>query len=764
MKHVLICLSLIISLSLPFLGQQPPNQSSVAIPQKHPNDEDVVRITTNLVQIDAVVTDGSGKQVTDLSDQDFEVLEDGRPQKITNISYVAVSRANSSASTRVVPNDKNSSPVPVRLWPEQVHRTIALVVDDLGLSFESTVYVKRALRKFVDEQMESGDLVAIVRTRAGTGALQQFTGDKRLLYAAIDRLHWFPAGSGHVSAFEPISLDPLERLRARAAASIPGAGPSSADSSGYDEIEQFRQDIFSVGTLGALKFIIKGMQPLPGRKTVVLVSDGITIFPSVTRESAGGVGEQGSSRGARRRRDQDSPRVIDALRTLVDFANRSSVVVYSLDARGLQTLGATAVDNSMDMDDPAAIAESGRTANLDRRLMDRSVAYFNSQDGLNYLAQQTGGFFIHDTNDLAGGIARILDDQNGYYLIGYRPDDSTFDAAGHPSFHHLEVRVKREGVKVRARTGFYGVTDEEIRSAPVSGEQRIAEALVSPFAPADVRLRLTCLFGSEPSVGPIMRALLHIDGRDLTFKETPEGWHQLSFEIAAFTFGDSGVVSDKLAKTESMRVRDEAYRMAQLNGLIYTLNVPIQKPGAYQLRIAVRDMDSNRVGSASEFIEVPDLKKGQLALSGIVIAGIDSNETKKVQMPQKAPGISPAAAPTIEAIDPQASPAVRRLRGDMTLEYAYNIFNPRLDKRTHRPQLQTQIRVFRDNVKVYESKKMPSDAMRGTDVASVASVGTLRLSNQLEPGDYFLQLVVTDLLADAKHNTVSSWIDFEITQ
>jgi hypothetical protein len=133
-------------------------------------------------------------------------------------------------------------------------------------------------------------------------------------------------------------------------------------------------------------------------------------------------------------------------------------------------------------------------------------------------------------------------------------------------------------------------------------------------------------------------------------------------------------------------------------------------------------------------------------------------------VPQMTAGVAGAAGSTKDAIDPQASPAVRRLRGDMILEYAYSIFNPRLDKHTHRPQLQTQIRLFRDNVIVYESKKMPSDAIRESDLTRVAAVGTVRLSNELEPGDYFLQLVVTDLLADAKHNTCTSWIDFEITK
>ena len=97
--------------------------------------------------------------------------------------------------------EKSAGPVPpVTLRRDQVRRTIALVVDDLGLSFESIHTVREALKKFVDEQMQPGDLVAIIRTRGGIGALQQFTADKRVLYAAIEKVRWYPMGRSGVEA------------------------------------------------------------------------------------------------------------------------------------------------------------------------------------------------------------------------------------------------------------------------------------------------------------------------------------------------------------------------------------------------------------------------------------------------------------------------------------------------------------------------------------------------------------------------------------
>jgi VWFA-related protein len=433
-----------------------------AAQQKITGDDDVVRITANLVQIDAVVTDRKGRQITDLNDQDFEILEDGRAQKITNLSYVSVKSPDAGPPSPAVDaaKDKVATP-PVNLRPEQVHRTIALVVDDIGLSFESMVYVRQALTKFVDGQMQPGDLVAIIRTGAGTGALQQFTGDKRLLYAAIERIRWNPSGVARVGAFAPIDLDTFTRLRGRAAGSITGGaasigGVDRPQTGGADRLEQFRKDLFSVGTLGALKFVVQGMRPMPGRKSVILMSDGISIFRSV-----------GSGETELESRDPGATSVLEELRRLTDFAYRASVVIYTMDARGLQTLGLTAQENTDDLRDDRVLAG----------LANRRKEFLNSQNGLDYLAQQTGGFLIHDTNDLAGGITKVLDDQMGYYLIGYRPDDSTFNAGGQRSFHKLTVRVKRSGLKVRARTGFYGITDEEIRGAPQTSEQQMLDAL-----------------------------------------------------------------------------------------------------------------------------------------------------------------------------------------------------------------------------------------------------------------------------------------------
>lgn len=122
---------------------------------------------------------------------------------------------------------------PERLRPEDVRRTIALVVDDLGLSFQSTHFVRRALKQFVDQQMQTGDLVAIIRTSGGMGALQQFTSDRRQLYAAIDHIKWYPGGRSEGGAFAAIGPPTPGKLGAQVDAK-------------NKELEEFRSDLFSV--------------------------------------------------------------------------------------------------------------------------------------------------------------------------------------------------------------------------------------------------------------------------------------------------------------------------------------------------------------------------------------------------------------------------------------------------------------------------------------------------------------------------------------
>jgi VWFA-related protein len=163
----------------------------------------VIRVTVDLVQVDAVVTDAKGRHVTGLKPEDFEILEDGKPQKITHFSYVP-GNAIPGGPAPVNPAPKQPSaktseaiPAPAKaLRPEQVQRTIVLMADDLGLSSDDIPNVRKAMKSFVERQMQAGDLVSIMTTSGGMGAMQQLTNDKRQLYAAIDGIRYVRGRTG----------------------------------------------------------------------------------------------------------------------------------------------------------------------------------------------------------------------------------------------------------------------------------------------------------------------------------------------------------------------------------------------------------------------------------------------------------------------------------------------------------------------------------------------------------------------------------------
>ncbi len=275
-------------------GQKPDSSQS-----QKPPEGDVVRITTSLVQVDAVITDESGKLITDLKPEELQLFEDNRSQKITHFSYInAGATATPPPSKSIARDDKMPGVPPDRLRPEDVRRTIALVVDDLGLSFQSTHFVRRALKQFVDQQMQAGDLVAIVRTSGGMGALQQFTSDRRQLYAAIDHIKWYAGGRIQMGAFTPIGPP------------TPGRFGADIDAKNK-ELEQFRSDLFSVGTLGAISYVVRGLSDLPGRKSILLISDGFKLMDREPLSS--------TSR---------NDRTLQRLQQLIDETSRASVVIH----------------------------------------------------------------------------------------------------------------------------------------------------------------------------------------------------------------------------------------------------------------------------------------------------------------------------------------------------------------------------------------------------------------------------------------------------
>jgi len=805
--HGPICLSLslIIILAANFQtprAQEPtqtPKDTSAKKPNAPPASDDVVRINTNLVQIDVTVSDGKGRPVTGLKPEDFEIYEEGRLQRITNFSYVTASPASETPKASTPPlvvsgrNEKARTvsvpaPVPpVILRPEQVRRTIALVVDDLGLSHESSARVRQALKKFVDEQMQPGDLAAVIRTGAGMGALQQFTTDKQLLHAAIDRIHYNLASRGDISTFAPIGGNGIGvQINDDSLALTYGGGQNQTrDERGGasflrapgEKLDQFREELFSVGTLGALNFVVRGLKDLPGRKSVVLFSDGFKLYTE----------------------DPGNARIRDNLERLTDLANRASVVFYTIDPRGLQYLGITAADNlnaplatmnavnekpvNVSNMTPEQIARLGGldaalayakarelkpedqfykdVGNVEQAITDRRSNFFESQQGLSYLATQTGGFLVKNNNDINGAIRRVLNDQTGFYLLAYRPDDA--NGGGRRGFRTILVKTKLAGLHVRTRKGFYGFSEEEARR-PIrrTADEQLFAALTSPFKSGEIKLRMTAQFGYDQVRGPFTQSLVYIDAHDLTYQEKPDGSRQAVIDIMAFTFGDNGKVIDHNDRAYSIQVGAKEFQRALKEGLVYIVTLPAKKPGAYQLRIAVRDHATEKVGSANQFIDIPDVKKGRLALSGMTIRGVRPAASMNS-------GAEPASSilksnAVDELNDPLTGPAGRHLQSGMVMNYAYFVYNAQLDKTTRLPVLSTQLRLFREGAMIFAGQLNEYKGAPQKDSKQLVGGGSFKLGSDLPPGEYVLQVIVIDHLAKSGHQVATQWIDFDIEE
>jgi VWFA-related protein len=705
-------LALLVSLCilLPAFAQTKPSTPSRSNKTKDDQD-DVVRITTNLVQVDVVVTK-DGKPVKNLTADDFEIFQDGKQQTITNFAYI--SNVSDVPEPRVAKKDKLFIPPgggPIK--PEVPPRTVAFVVDDLGLSFESINRVRPQLRKFIAERLHPDDLVAVIRVSGEMGVLQQFTTDRRLLDRAVDQLRWNSCSRMGIHLFEPSSGLPFQSL-------LREANPCLRDS------------VFK--SMRALRFLVDAMGELPGRKAMVVFSDSMP----------GSLVETGSAASfpIRGLQNSDGPSSAESgfpygtdyaqlYYNVAEMAIRSSVVIYSVDTQGLATTGITAADTF------AGDARSVQNK-MNSLLSQRSQSVFARRKGGNILAKQTGGFQIRNSNSF--DLDRIMEDQVGYYLLGYRPSSETFDRR----FHQIKAKVKRSGLTVRTRTGFVGVKEEEVIQMK-RGRQSMNLAAASPFGPQDIEIGLASYFANSQNEGSVIRTLLHLNTGDLTFERVNDR-HEATIHLYGVIFGDNGSVLEEVTRRASLSLSPQGYEHALRDGLRLRLDIGVKRPGSYQMRVAARDEATARMGSAGQFVEVPDLKSKRLAMSGVVLRTV-------------AEGFDGAN----ESQDAMTSPARRRFSSESDLFFGSVIYNAVLDPSSGKPNLTMEAKLFRDAKNIYSSPEMIVDLTNQPDLARVFTNGRIQVNSSLGPGHYYLQVSITDKLAK-KNSQVVQWVDFEIVE
>ena len=678
-----------------------------------------LRVAVTTVQVDAVVTDRDGNLVTDLRAEDFEILQDGRPQTISTFGFVSAAgddgpTGSATRPTAAPPVAPSAPGVPARA-PESVRppsgRTLVLVIDDLSLSVASMRRTKDALRKVLDTQITPADRVAMVRTSGGSGLLQQFTSDRAVLHQLVDALRF---NSRQFERDDWQNITEKQRLRdwpplpSETAVGAPPPSPeTSLDTRWSNEDNRLADRAFGSGAIGTLQAVVAGLRSAPGRKGVLFFSDGF----SLTGPTGGKI----------------EPLLEQSLNRLVDQATRSRTVIYTINARPSEFMSGADVDLSPNAFDD----DSSGTQELDRSNEIRTDFYHQLMEGPAYIAAQTGGFFFRNPSDLPLVIGRSLEDQRGYYLLGYALDQKTVDEdRGARTFHKLAVRVKRRGVSVRSRRGFLG------GEPPDDPAARIA----STFAASPLDVRLTGFYAGPEGNQSIVRALVYVDASGLELTRAAKDKSAATFlELVAMLVDDRGVV----VKRDQQAYRVRGGEQAVAGGLVYRLDVPVKSPGPYGLRVAAREIATNKFGTANQFVIVPDLTRKRLTLSGVVLSASEG-------------------AATADGAATATHPALRRFAMPAQLAYSFLVFNARYGPATAKPSLQAVIELLRDGKPVYTAPPVAikTDAKPG-EPARV--VGTLSLGPQTAPGDYALAVTVTDALASKDQASATSVTDFTVS-
>jgi VWFA-related protein len=683
-------------------------QESPGLPQEsgrrveRPEKDFVIRVGVEEVRLDAVVVDKKGHQITDLTADDFEIYQDGQPQKITYSTYIAEHKPQAAQEGVSAHDSQKEQPVVTApLSKEEVHRTILFLIDDLSMGMPNLANTRMALQKFVETQMLPGDLVAIMRTKGWDAGLQTFSSDKRDLLKRINNIRWDATSASYIY--------PL-----------------------------------GIPQLFAVAYSIDALRDMPGRKYLMLISTQIMLPPGVSNDQAfNGIADAALRAGV----------VINTLDVL-GVINSSTIMTTTEDRNTHQTfVGSGLLDAETrpygDKENHEYDKMFGPTggdillAQANDRMTKRRIP----------LSEKTGGLFLTGYNFFINGIGAAEEEMKGYYLLSYIPPANTFRTGSPVSYHKVTIKVKRPGAEIHTRDGFYGVAGNpastEIEKNP------LLKAMFSPFRYGGLNLNLAAAYIDDPESGYILQAWLHLDGQHLDFVSEEYGGYSLSLDAVAATCDVDGIVRNSGNKHIGFRVSEKDIEYIRENGVKFSLSIPAEKPGAYYVRAAAKDNASGAIGSSYEYVEIPDLKKGTLSLSNLFM--LNGNEDAAwIQAGMKDDSQGPA--PSSQKKE-KRNQALRTYVMGETLEYMAIVYNAKFQE-GHKPDLQSQIELYGNGELVKTGRLEPVDVGGIKDYKRIAIRKKLKLD--LYPGKYVLQVRITDKQMKGKNSFAVQGLYFDI--
>jgi len=565
----------------------PPPSRPAAAGQAASSPQLTFRLETNYVEVDATVTDARGNLVRDLTRDDFEVLEDRKPQVIDAFSVVniPVERADVPLyRTSAVPPDvvTNSKPFQGRIY--------AIVLDANHVQPARSVYVKRTARQFIEKYMAANDLAAVVHI-GRDDISQNFTSNKTLLLASVDKFMGTELRSAVLNKYDSVAMTAGTNF---------GAADQDAEERGAK----------AQATIQALRRTVDSVAGLRGRrKTLVYFSEGLDLNLDDTTGSNGPAPDLYNDNSLIEARIAQQTVINE--QAMLEAASRANVAIYSVDPRGLAT-----------SDSPTGgTLPPGALENELRR----------ARDTLRTFSEQTGGIATVNTSDFDDGFSRIVEDNSSYYVLGYHTEPK-HDG----KFHDITVRLKRPGLQVRARKGYYALKRDPGAAAP---PDVLRDLLASPLQIDGLGLRATSTILRGASARALVQFTVEVAGGGLVFRET-SGSFADKVELSFIALDASGKVQVNAKKTLDFSFHAAARQMIVDNGIRFLTEFDLA-PGRYQVRLAGRDVGGGPSGSLFWDLEVPNFADGPLQMSTLAITSSNVNATPTINEAVTLKGVLP---------------------------------------------------------------------------------------------------------------------------
>jgi VWFA-related protein len=542
---------------------QPPQQPPITF-----------RAEVNYVEVDARVLDREGKFVPGLTPEDFQVFEDGKPQKVTAFSLVNIPLERVErplfASKPIEPDVRNN-------MQAADGRIYVIMLDDLHTSAMRTPRVRQAARQFIERYVGANDLAAVVHTSGRSDAGQEFTSSQARLLRAVDRF----MGRKLTSS----TLNRIEDVQRRAG--TPMASDPAVD------IDDKERGYHARNLLTSIKNVAEYLGNIRGRrKSLVMFGEGIDY--DINNMFSDQITEAQS--------------VIDATRDTIAAATRANMAIYAVDPRGL---GAEFQDN-------AAIQSFPDDTSLGLGMSSIFNEVRLSQDSLRVLGDETGGFAAVNRNDFSDAFQRIVDDNSSYYVMGYYSTNDRRDGR----FRKIEVRVaNRPGLTVRARKGYVAprgrAPESKTTAGPNAPSPELKEAMDSPLPLTGLPIALAAVVFKGPAPKGSVVLSTFIAGNMLPFVENG-GMMKNDLEIVGVATDDKGKAFTTERATVNLNMKPDTAKRVNATGFRVIQSLDLN-PGRYVLRVAVREANTRKAGSVTFDLDVPDFSKTPLSMSDIAL-------------------------------------------------------------------------------------------------------------------------------------------------